>query len=348
MERLGLGDPSPMLSDLDRPRRSTPPRRPAIAVSHRLSSSRAASTPLTPSPRVSPDLAATTAGGSPASRAPGGSTGRRVHRVPPPHPRCILAASEATTSPRPTLRADSPGSSPHDPRARHPPAPSSPRCPLGPGAPSPPRVPSDGVDRGVQRLRGDPTTPSPITCLPPVPRRRPRRPRRPLRGCHPAPRVRRWATSPTGAGRGDASVASHLPFPGATSSAARSAGAVFPHIPPPRRPWHPRGRRNAVTRGDELRMLTQGVLVLRGCRKLRARCRAQLATHAPPRRPRRHPRRPAPRRDLPRRRYDQQLANRAAAMTARGIPPRKPRRRRDPPVRGVPRLAPRASPRGPR
>ena len=51
----------------------------------------------------------------------------------------------------------------------------------------------------------------------------------------------------TGAGRGDASVASHLPFPGATSSATRSAGTVFQRIPPPRRPWHPRGRRNAVT-----------------------------------------------------------------------------------------------------
>ena len=51
-------------------------------------------------------------------------------------------------------------------------------------------------------------------------------------------------------------------------------------------------------------------LATHGCGKLRARWRAQLATHAPPRRLRRRPRLPAPRRDLPRRRYgSSHLAN---------------------------------------
>ena len=95
----------------DRPRRPTPPARPAIAWSHHLPSSRAAPTPPTPSPRVSPDLAGT-AGGSSASRAPGGSTGRRVHRVPPPHPRRILDSGSAHRGRRPAHPAPAPPSSP--------------------------------------------------------------------------------------------------------------------------------------------------------------------------------------------------------------------------------------------
>ena len=89
----------------------------------------------------------------------------------------------------------------------------------------------------------------------------------------------------TGAGRGDVSIASQLPFPGATSSAARSTGAVFPRIPPPRRPWpsgespHPRGCAALHRNRDK------GWRVLRGCGEVRARWRAQLATPAPPRRP---------------------------------------------------------------
>jgi hypothetical protein len=164
-----------------------------------------------------------------------------------------------------------------------------------------------------------------------VPRRRPRRP---PRGCHPTSRGR-LAGAPRrghrGARRGDASIASHILIPGASSVAAQPTGASAPHIPPPRRRRHPRIRRHVVTRRDELRVVTQLSLErggLRECGALLATYRAQLATHAPPSRPRRHPRRPAPRRDLPRRRYDRGLANRAAAMTARGGPPRKPRRRR--------------------
>ena len=185
--------------------------------------------------------------------------------------------------------------------------------------------------RRVRCLRGDPPSPDRIICLPPVPRRRPRRP---PRGCHPTSRGR-LAGAPRrghrGARRGDASIASHLLIPGASSISAQPTGASAPHIPPPRRPRHPRIRRHVVTRGDVLRVVTQLSLErgrLRECGALLATYRAQLATHAPLSRPRRHPRRPAPRRDLPRRRYDRGLANRAAAMTARGGPPRKPRRRR--------------------
>ena len=55
----------------------------------------------------------------------------------------------------------------------------------------------------------------------------------------------------------------------------------------------PRMRRHIVTRGDALRVAARNHepgawLGLRECGALRARCRAQLATHAPPRRPRRH------------------------------------------------------------
>ena len=109
--------------------------------------------------------------------------------------------------------------------------------------------------RRVRCLRGDPPSPDRIICLPPVPRRRPRRP---PRGCHPTSRGR-LAGAPRrghrGARRGDASIASHLLIPGASSISAQPTGASAPHIPPPRRPRHPRIRRHVVTRGDELRVV---------------------------------------------------------------------------------------------
>mgnify|MGYP001254695739 CR=1 FL=1 len=167
----------------------------------------------------------------------------------------------------------------------------------------------------------------------------------------------------TGAGRGDASVASHLPFPGATSSATRSAGTVFQRIPPPRRPWHPRGRRNAVTCVDAP-LCTAIETGAGGCSEGAARFGPDGARNSPRTHPRAAPdvARASRRRGATFHAADTgrhisrippfQLANPPVPAResggsdagAGGSATGKQRRRRDSPGRGGARHAPRASP----